>query len=440
MKSTEFHRRILIVDDNHSIHEDFRKILAPAGSSSRFDAAEAALFGAAPVATSTLTFELESAYQGEEALALVERAVAQQRPFTMAFLDVRMPPGWDGIETAERIWKVDPNLQIVICTAYSDYSWDSVLARFGESDRLVVLKKPFENVEVLQLATALTEKWRLSERVRNQVAELNRLVDERTRELTSAKDAAEAASRAKSMFLANMSHEFRTPMNGVLGMTNLLLETKLDDQQREFADTIRYSAESLMEVVTEVLDFAKLETGKLKFTATEIDVAALVATVAETARPRIQRKGLKLIVDVSDDVPARLLGDAVRLKQVLANLIGNAIKFTNQGSIAVRATVLETEAGWSKLLFEVQDTGIGIAADAQGRLFQPFTQIDPSTTRRFGGTGLGLAIAKEIVSFMSGDIGVQSEGGRGSTFWFTCQLEIPKTRPAMVDVGRAKKT
>src|SRR4051812_22388752 len=208
--------RILVVDDNRSIHSDFQKILADERTIDKARAMEAALFGEPTDTRRAIRFELDSAYQGKDGFEMVQRARAEGRPYAMAFMDIRMPPGWDGIETTARIWEVDPEVQIVICTAYSDYSWDQMSDKLGHSDKLVILKKPFDNVEALQLATALTEKWHLARQARSQVENLERLVDERTKELRIAKEAAEAAAKAKSEFLANMSHEIRTPMNGVI--------------------------------------------------------------------------------------------------------------------------------------------------------------------------------------------------------------------------------
>jgi two-component system sensor histidine kinase/response regulator len=437
-------RRILVIDDNRAIHKDFRKILM---TSSNFpndlNEDEALLFGETVARFELPSFQIDSAYQGQEGLDLIEKSLQENHPYALAFVDVRMPPGWDGVETTCKIWEKYPDLQVVICTAYSDYSWEEMLRTLGYSDRMVILKKPFDNIEVLQLATALTEKWRLNQQAKVRLDDLERTVQQQNLvlqaaniDLTSANvlliagtekaqrmaDTALAASDAKSGFLTNMSHEIRIPMNGVIEKIDLLLETNLTVEQRGFAQTIRGSASSLLSIINDILDFSKIEAGKMTFEKIDFDLREIIQNTIDQMAIVADEKGLNLAYAIQEGTTTALVGDPARLRQVLLNLLNNAIRFSEQGKVFLEILQAGEMNEEVELSFLVHDTGTGMSEEDQTKLFRSFSEADTS-----GGTGLGITICRKLAELMGGTIEATSTLGKGSTFSFTLQFTKQKS-------------
>jgi two-component system, NtrC family, sensor kinase len=463
--------RILVVEDNRAIHDDFRKILIPDRGSAALDAAEADLFGDGP-ATDTTEFVIDSAYQGEEGYELARKAVAAGKPYAMAFVDMRMPPGWDGAQTIEKLWEVDPNLQVVLCTAYSDYSWEELSRRLTRRDSLLILKKPFDNVEVLQLAHALTRKWVLARKGEWAVSDLQIAVSERTKELATALDglAKEMATRdrletelrlaaklqAVGQLAAGIAHEINTPMQ-FIGDNASFLRDAFD----ELVPIVQRFA-----LITEILSGLPSHLGQAKEAralyegadtpylienipralASTLEgvqrVSEIVRAMKELGVPQqreaqpadlnraihnallVSRNEYKLVADIETDLGSLppVTCDVGELGQVFLNLIVNAAHAitgvvagtASRGRIDVRTRVEGDHA-----IIEIGDSGGGIPREIQERVYDPFF-----TTKAVGkGTGQGLAIARSIVDKHGGTISFDSRPGVGTVFRITLPLD-----------------
>ncbi len=428
-------KRILIVDDNPSIHEDFKKTINIDDSgNAELDQIEDLLFDDNVKRTQvTFKFKIDDAYQGEEAVEMVNKAVEEGYPYALIFMDVRMPPGIDGIQAIERIWEKHPYTEVVICTAYSDYSWDEILHKFGETDRLLFLKKPFNVVAVKQMALSLTTKWEIARKNRDYLLILEEEVERRTSELRKLlehmeelKERAEQSDKLKSTFLANMSHEIRNPLNTILGFTELLERKKNipEDRKEKYIKSINVSGRSLLRLINDIIDIAKIEAGQLELNFSVCELNSLIDDLEAFFNMDLKNKSntaVELIVE--KDVKGRdysIQTDVVRLRQVFNNLVHNALKFTDEGYVKIGYKIEE-----DVVEFYVEDTGVGIPEDKLNDVFDRFKQVESSRTE-FGGTGLGLAISKNLVELLGGKISATSELDKGSRFSFFLPIEEPE--------------
>lgn len=418
--------KVLIIDDNEKIHEDYRKILS-SETDSTLEELEETLFGGSDTTTlqieiPKISFQIDSAYQGQEGYEKVRNALTKNDPYPIAFVDMRMPPGWDGVETVKKLWELDPDLQIVICTAYSDYSGTDLLKELGCTDRFVILKKPFDSVEVLQLAIALNEKWWLLRTTQNQMEEL-----------LKAKEQAEAGNRLKSEFLSNISHELRTPMHAIIGFASYGIKKahalSPEDQSENLTD-IKESGERLLHLLNQLLDLAKLEAGKVEYKIKKNDIAQLIDEVTNNLRMIREERQIHFEIK-TPETPIPVACDATRISDVIRNLLSNAIKFSPVGhSVEIILTPFLSPGNNGHLnhngiQVSIADHGIGIPSDEMESIFDKFTQSSRTKTNA-GGTGLGLSICKEIIEQHHGKIWVEENPGGGAIFSFMLPPSAPK--------------
>jgi two-component system, sensor histidine kinase and response regulator len=386
-------KRILVVDDEEMIRTTAKAFMEKIG------------------------YECETAQDAEQALDLLS-----QKPFDLVISDISMP-GMDGIELMKKAKDPHPELAFMIMTGYTvDYSYAEIIAA-GASD---YIPKPFDLKE-------LKAKIERIDREKGILADLQESNDQLESAIERANQMAvqaELASLAKSEFLANMSHEIRTPLNGVIGFTDMLLDTHLSEEQTDFATTIKRSGEALLSLINDILDFSKIEAGQMDLEEIDFDPEVLCHDVCDLIRPKVDGKDIEILCRIGDHVPTRIKADPHRFRQVLVNLMGNASKFTEIGEIVLSLEMEGEKDGQLGFHVTISDTGIGIPEGKLATIFEPFEQADGSTTRKYGGTGLGLSICKKISELMEGGIWAESRPGKGTSFHFTGKVKVSPEKPA----------
>jgi signal transduction histidine kinase len=381
-------------------------------------------------------FRIKVATSGAAALAIANNP--ESRP-NLILLDIMMPE-MDGYEVCRRLKKAPETqaIPVIFVTAKTDETDEVFGLRLGAADYIT---KPIKAAIVMQRITNLLEREQLRKEVEAHRDHLEELVAARTTALSIAKESAEAANRAKSTFLTNISHELRTPMNGIMGMTQLALRRATDPQQIEQLNKAAHSAQRLLGIINDLIDISRIEAERLTLEQTGFKIGLVLENLMSLLGQKIADKGLETEIELDPDLAQQvLLGDPLRLGQILLNLTANALKFTEQGAITLRIQQVEDLLDAVRLRIEVSDTGVGIATEDQKRLFTAFEQADNSMTRKYGGTGLGLAISKRLVHMMGGEIGVKSQPGQGCTFWFTVRLNKPGSNAVSPAVTLSENT
>lgn len=442
--------RILIIDDNPSIHKDFETILVEEEDSASLKALRSEVLGeevAAPTARDT--YELDFASQGEEGCHKITQACKKGRPYELAFVDMRMPPGWDGLKTISHIWRIDPRVQVVICTAYSDYSWVDITDRLGKSENLLILKKPFDSAEVAQLASALTEKWVLAGQASLKTGQLERMVKERTDELADINEqlrekiaereqaqqrqadlirAVDGVNRDLKDFASIVSHDLKAPLRGIKTLATWILDDSSDqlgEQANEQMHLLLERVERMYQLIDGVLKYSRA--GRTEERPLHVNLNEFIPEVIDMLAPPEN-----ITITVEDEMPA-IDCEETHLMQLFQNLLSNAIKYMDKPRGWVQVGCVEENGFWK---FTVADNGPGIEEKHFERIFRMFQSL--SVSEQFRGTGVGLTVAKKIVELHGGSIWIESEVGKGTTFFFTLPKQKTGVENAKLEANIAR--
>ncbi|MFC1780666.1 ATP-binding protein [Planctomycetota bacterium] len=433
--------RILIIDDNPNIHKDFQTILVDDQDNETLDSLKAEVFGQVNDSNADKSsFDLDFASQGQEGCEKIQQACSENRPYELAFVDMRMPPGWDGLKTIEHIWQIDPKVQVVICTAYSDYSWDDITERLGKSENLLILKKPFDSAEVAQLAAALTEKWNLAKKASMKMEELEQMVEEQTDELKDANNklkmeitereqaerklaelvrTVENTNKELKDFASIVSHDLKAPLRGIKSLATWILEDcrdKFDEKTTKQMNLLLGRVERMYRLIDGVLVYSRV--GRVEEESKTVDLNSFMPEVIDMVVPpeNIQ-------VSIENELPS-IVCKETHIMQLFQNLLSNAIKYLDKEQGWIKIGCVEEGDFWR---FNISDNGPGIDEANFERIFRMFQIL--SVKKEFEGTGVGLTVVKKIVELYGGRIWIESKVGQGSTFFFT----LPKLKTRIAD-------
>ncbi|MHC4226850.1 MAG: ATP-binding protein [Planctomycetota bacterium] len=442
--------RILIVDDNPNIHKDFQTILVEEEESTDLSVLRSEVFGNKTSGNVVKSiYELDFASQGKEGCKKIEQARSEGRPYELAFVDMRMPPGWDGLKTIEHIWKVDPNVQIVICTAYSDYSWGEITERLGKSENLLILKKPFDSAEVAQLASALTEKWILARQASLKTEQLERMVEARTDELEEANDQLkeEIAERQEAQqrqaelikkvdninkelkdFASIVSHDLKAPLRGIKSLASWISDDcsdKLSEQANEQINLLLDRVKRMHNLIDGVLQYSRVD--RTEERPLEVNLESFIPEAIDMLAPP---KNIKITIE--DKMPV-INCEETHIMQLFQNLLSNAIRYMDKPKGWIKVGCVEDGDFWK---FSIADNGSGIEKKHFEKIFTMFHTLPASEESE--GTGVGLTVAKKLVELHGGSIWVESKVGEGSTFFFTLPKQETRARDAKLEANIAR--